>query len=152
MPEREGSRERAVSWAAIVLVALAWLASGPGSPRPADPCSNPREVAARDSRTIVVRCAQPNAPGPPVRGPARLLFGEPLDLNRAPLESLSVLPGIGPVRAAAIVAARNRQRFRSLDDLRAVYGIGPRTVAGLAGWVTVGPPATEARAAPAPDG
>ena len=60
-----------------------------------------------------------------------------MDLNRASAESLDVLPGIGPARAAAITSERARRPFRRVEDLRAVHGIGPRTIAGLEGWVTV---------------
>ncbi|MCA9310653.1 MAG: ComEA family DNA-binding protein [Phycisphaerales bacterium] len=55
-----------------------------------------------------------------------------IDLNHASASELEVLPGIGPGRASAIVAAREgRGGFRTLDDLESVPGIGPRTVAGL---------------------
>ena len=67
-------------------------------------------------------------PGIPVSGPGRLLFGATLDLNRATAATLEVLPGIGPIRAAAIVAARCERSFASVRDLRRVPGIGPRTL------------------------
>lgn len=42
-----------------------------------------------------------------------------LDVNTASLDALTVLPGVGPVTAGRVVAARP---FRALDDLRAVLG------------------------------
>lgn len=61
----------------------------------------------------------------------------PLDLNRATADDLQHLPGIGPVRAAAIVATRARRPFRSVRDLQRVPGIGPATVAKLRARVSV---------------
>ena len=52
-----------------------------------------------------------------------------IDLNTADAATLAQLPGVGPQRAADIVAHRQRHGpFRSLDDVRAVPGIGPVTV------------------------
>lgn len=70
--------------------------------------------------------------------PVRLLYGGALDLNRAGEDALTVLPGIGAVRARAIAQARP---FASLAELEEVPGIGPATRAGLAGWVRLGSPA-----------
>lgn len=70
------------------------------------------------------------------RIPARLrrVLQWPLPLNRASAEDLELLPGIGPVRAAAIVAYRERHGpFGDPADLQRVHGIGPRTAARLAG-------------------
>ncbi len=51
----------------------------------------------------------------------------PLDLNRASAEELEALPGIGAVKAAAILAVREeRGGFASLDELESVRGIGPK--------------------------
>lgn len=83
---------------------------------------------------------------PPLAGSASLLFGRALDLNAAAPESLGVLPGIGPRRAAAIVGKRREAAFRSVDDLQRVAGIGPQTVAGLGGWVRAGAGVEEPRA------
>jgi hypothetical protein len=73
------------------------------------------------------------APAPPRRapdsGPARLLFGQRLDPNREPAEVLALLPGLGPARAAALVAARP---LCSLADVDRVQGIGPVTLRRLA--------------------
>jgi competence protein ComEA len=70
---------------------------------------------------------------------ADLLFGEVLDLNRATAEDLAALPGVGPVRAHAIIETRTaRGGFASVDDLDDVPGIGPVTMARLRGLVTVG--------------
>ena len=49
-----------------------------------------------------------------------------VNLNTATVEQLDTLPGVGPVRAAAIVAWRNAHgKFTSVDQLGEVDGIGP---------------------------
>lgn len=61
--------------------------------------------------------------------------GEPgvLDINTASADDLTNLPGIGPTRASAIVAHRERHGpFRVPGDLRAVSGIGEATFQNLA--------------------
>jgi len=50
------------------------------------------------------------------------------DINRATADQLDTLPGVGPVRAAAIIQYRNTHGpFVRLEDLRQVSGIGPKT-------------------------
>ncbi|MDR3619847.1 MAG: helix-hairpin-helix domain-containing protein [Paludisphaera borealis] len=64
-----------------------------------------------------------------------------VDLNSAPVEVFSALPGIGPKLAAQIVEARRESPFVSLDDLdRRTRGIGPATVARLAPHLRIEPP------------
>ena len=61
-----------------------------------------------------------------------------IDLNRATLEELVTLPGIGPAKAKAILERREAVNgFRSIDDLLDVPGIGPKTLEQLAGLVRV---------------
>ena len=56
-----------------------------------------------------------------------------IDVNRASVAELQVLPGIGPGRAEAVVLERIRGgSFRGLDDLGRVHGFGPRMLARLA--------------------
>lgn len=48
-------------------------------------------------------------------------------LSNAPSDSLTLLPGIGPVLAERIAGARTGKRsFTDWDDLLAVKGIGPK--------------------------
>ncbi len=62
-----------------------------------------------------------------------------LDLNRATIGELRVLPGIGAVRAEAIVLHRVRNGpFRCLEDLDRVDGLGPETLEELRPFVRVG--------------
>ena len=62
-----------------------------------------------------------------------------LDLNRAGPAELDALPGIGPVLARRIVEHRSRNgAFRSIEELRAVRGIGPSLIARLRGHVRFG--------------
>ena len=50
-----------------------------------------------------------------------------IDINRAGLEELALLPGVGPARAEAIILERVRHGpFRSLPDLARVEGCGPQ--------------------------
>ena len=120
---------------AVALLAAPLVPSFSGSLT--DGCPLPREHTHVGGWTRSVQCHEPSADG--VRGPARLLFGERLDLNRADARALEVLPGIGPVRAAAIVRARNERPFAAPEDLTRVRGIGPHTFARVADWITVLP-------------
>lgn len=63
-----------------------------------------------------------------------------VDLNRAGPAELDRLPGIGPVLAARIVEHRRRHgRFGSVEELRAVRGVGPRMLERLRPLVTAAP-------------
>jgi len=79
--------------------------------------------------------ARPPRPGTdPVDGkPARL------DLNRAGPRELERLPGIGPVLAQRILVLReNVGRFRRLEELQSVRGIGSATIERLRPLVIIG--------------
>lgn len=61
-----------------------------------------------------------------------------VDLNSADQEALETLPRIGPALAERIIAWReDNGRFRSVDDLLAVPGIGEKLLAGLRDAVRV---------------
>jgi competence protein ComEA len=62
----------------------------------------------------------------------------PLDLNTATAEELDGLPGVGPATAKAIVDARSKAgRFKSVDDLLDVRGIGPAKLDAIRDLVKV---------------
>jgi competence protein ComEA len=64
----------------------------------------------------------------------------PLDLNRASVEELTRLPGIGPVLANRIVEWREGNgRFRTVAELERVPGIGPRMMERLTPLLQVVP-------------
>lgn len=61
-----------------------------------------------------------------------------VDLNSADQAALETLPGIGPALGERIIAWREENgRFRSVDDLLAVPGIGEKLLAGLRDGVRV---------------
>lgn len=65
-----------------------------------------------------------------------LVFGQPLNVNRATVDELMLLPRIGQRRAEEIVRIREERAFESLADLDAVSGIGPKTLSQLAPLVS----------------
>ena len=59
----------------------------------------------------------------------------PIDLNTASTDRLQELSGIGPVKAAKIIAGRP---YRSVDDLLKIPGIGKKTLEKMRPCVSVG--------------
>lgn len=67
--------------------------------------------------------------------------GRRVDINRASEADLQSLPGVGPATARAIADyRRDHARFRSVEELLAVPGIGPKKLDKLRAFVTTGVP------------
>lgn len=85
-----------------------------------------------DGEQVLVGLPGPPAPGGPVAPAGAGAPPGPVDLNTATAEQLQTLPGIGPVLAERILSWRAQAgRFRSVDQLREVPGIGERRFAEL---------------------
>ena len=67
--------------------------------------------------------------------PKRTSCDNPMDLNTATTEHLQRLHGIGPVKAAKIIAGRP---YRTVEDLLKIPGIGKKTLEKIRPCVTVG--------------
>jgi competence ComEA-like helix-hairpin-helix protein len=50
-----------------------------------------------------------------------------VNINEAGVGELVRLPGIGPSKAKAIIAEREKRRFRRIEDILRVPGIGRKT-------------------------
>jgi competence protein ComEA len=92
-------------------------------------------LAARlvDGQKIVVprpgEVLVPSDPGPGAGGV--------VELNSASQAQLETLPGIGPARAKAIIDYRGAHRFRRVEDVMQVPGIGPGTFERIKDQITV---------------
>lgn len=117
---------------ALLLLGTVWDAWRAASVPPA-----PRTTASPRA----VRIATPGAlPARPAAADSQPAAGLQVDLNRADVAELERLPGIGPVLAARIVEHRvTHGEFRSVDELRAVRGVGPRLLERLRARVRAGP-------------
>ena len=61
----------------------------------------------------------------------------PVDINKAGVEELTAIPGVGPAKAQAILAYRQATPFASTDELVNVKGIGEKMLAKISQFVTV---------------
>jgi competence protein ComEA len=65
--------------------------------------------------------------------------GAPVNLNTADSEQLQLVPGIGPATADKILQMRKSYgAFKSVDDLLAIRGIGPKRLEKMRKYLTVG--------------
>jgi len=65
-----------------------------------------------------------------------------VNLNTADAGVLGLLPGVGPAKAAQIVAYRKRHPFRTVDELVRIKGIGRKMVRRLRAHLAVAGPTT----------
>ncbi len=130
-----GARELfCVAMAAMAIGYAVWGLRAPGvlgRAGPALACAVPVERAGRG--VVCVDAGSAYHPGDREGGgrmaPDRLAaWGAPVDLNRATVEELASLDGIGPKLGARIVAARP---FVTIEDIAKVRGIGRRRLARL---------------------
>jgi hypothetical protein len=165
LADRGASASVRLAPVAAVLALAAMLAWSLGSMTPEPrPLGRPRSCVAAQMVAGQLRCdeerftsldqvcpgapAQPLEPGDALEGcavgrmsPADLAaLVQPVDLDRASIEELASLPGIGPVLAARIVAARP---IASVDALLEIRGIGPVKLAGVRPRARVGARAGE---------
>jgi competence protein ComEA len=74
----------------------------------------------------------PGSPGSTTHGTPGLV-----NLNTATAEELDTLPGVGPATAQKIIAAREQQPFRAVDELLSRKIVSASTLAKLRALVTV---------------
>src|ERR1044071_5579662 len=65
-----------------------------------------------------------------------------VNINTAEVGVLGLLPGIGPAKAAQIVAYRKRHPFRTVDELVRIRGIGRKMVRRWRAHLAVAGPTT----------
>lgn len=107
-----------IVWGALFLIAPIWQ---PGTPVTYMPALPQTEAAAESAPTQLV------------------------DLNIADAETLQTLPGIGPAKAAAIIAYREEHGpFAALQDVANVPGISEQMTEKWAGLAQTGTPAEKA--------
>lgn len=107
----------------------------PPAPRPPVPGPPARRVAGPSAVPGAPGSLQALRPAEPAHAPTD---PRPLDINRASLDELARLPGVGPSLAGRILAERDRRgRFESPDALRYVLGMGPKKLAAIRALVTV---------------
>lgn len=138
---------------ATTLVVLAAIgrstlgATGPAVPPSATGASALEDAGARDPPAFVAAAAVDDA-GPPPPAPVEARHGpaspeDPVVLNAATQDDLQRLPGIGAKRAQAILQLRAKLgRFKQVDDLMKVRGIGRTTMKRLRPLVRLDPPAS----------
>jgi competence protein ComEA len=102
--------------------------------------STPMASSAPAVTPAVTTPPPPSSPAPPA-SQGRATPDDPVYLNQATLADLHRLPGVGPKRAEAMIALRNKLgHFRQIEDLLKVKGIGRSSLRKLRPLVRLDPP------------
>ncbi|MDF2693710.1 MAG: competence protein ComEA helix-hairpin-helix repeat protein [Labilithrix sp.] len=126
------------------LVVLAWVGRTATAAAPNAAALRGSLPLELDAGAVEVALSPPPAPPPPMTAApaqatpaspapsstnARATADDPVYVNVASAEELRRLPGVGPKRADAIVALRQRMgRFQRVEDLLRVKGVGRATL------------------------
>ena len=146
MPEHPSSKSSPVSAAAWVtaIIAVASLAETP-------PVLEPEAVEFNSATYQAVRPAPPSA-----RVAAQIASvrdGGRVNVNAADAQTLQLLPGVGPVVSARVIADREANGpYPTLDAMTRVSGIGPRTIERISALAFAGPGPAGSGAEPGPAG
>ncbi len=65
-----------------------------------------------------------------------------VNINTASLTQIMFLPGVGPSKAQAIIAYRDKHRFVRKSQLLRVHGIGPKSLRRLRKMIAIKGPTT----------
>jgi len=65
-----------------------------------------------------------------------------VNINTATAAELSLLPGVGPSKAEAIVKYRGKHEFKKVEDILRVKGIGRKSFQTMRPYLTVDGPTT----------
>jgi competence protein ComEA len=134
---------KSLAWGAA-LVVLAHIGSGAAlgmaRGRRAEPASTSTVDAAVNGEKALTASPKPSCSGSAAPSAGMTADGRVI-LNQATLEDLRKLKGVGPKRAAAILALRERLggRFKSVRELLRVKGIGPRSLKRLEPLIVLDP-------------
>lgn len=127
------TRKAAILSGAVALAFVIWLviwsSSSAQSPEPE------REIIALPAESAAILTGGND----PEQAPLELLPGVLIDINTAPAEELTLLPGIGDSLAEAIIAYREENgAFKSLEQLMEVHGIGESRFAAVKDKICLG--------------
>ncbi|MDR2686478.1 MAG: helix-hairpin-helix domain-containing protein [Oscillospiraceae bacterium] len=104
----------------------------PGEEAPLQPRDGETAPPPQATQPLPEQTLPPQAPAQPPAQPAY-----PVNLNTATQAQLETLPGIGPVKAQAILAWRAANGgFANANQLLQVKGIGQKTLEGLLPYIT----------------
>jgi competence protein ComEA len=112
----------------IMLLAAVAVVLWVGWPVPEQPKPEPSDQSMAAQTPIVV----------PTSAATAVKAAPKVNLNRAGVDELRTLPGVGPVLAQRMVEWRKAHgRYRTVDDLQEVKGIGKKRLEQLRPLVTV---------------
>lgn len=127
---------------AVLLLVFFLAYSSPFSGNPSNPSISQEKITASNEG--------PSSDSIPSAAPSRSTLPVfPLDINKATLDDLMLLPGIGEKTAQRIVEKRAELKgFRTVDDLTAVKWVGKVKLEKLRAYVTVGHPVDQSAVEP----
>lgn len=95
-------------------------------------------VAGNNRQLAEGRTSPRSTSGQSINLPRLPALLRPMNINKATVEELITLPGIGPQTAQAILAFREvHGPFKSAEDLLQVRGLGPKKLAAIRERITV---------------